>query len=737
MLETQAHIAFHLTGRMPRGEVDARGQRELYPAILAGYRDLTALRYDFPLVLVGAGDDGKPLQSLSELVDSAVKNIAADTDADRLQKHALRIEREIRKLVAEGSAGSLAQLCDIVARRIGANGDGQLQDSLSRLRAALKTDGEVIDCDKAMPFRLFQHAWQSLQDQKTKKFWADINKLIMKLSDILSADFVRSKEGLSAERLRASVGGTDQNAFDFDAMSRLLAEARPSVPLPESRRQRVRGLLSILRSQRFFSPAGESDNWIGAGEPYSFMFENATDAVAAYRERLPKMTELAKAIQMAKLEASGEYSEARHDAFFAEFGDNGLDPSDIAEFPQYLVCLPAADLRAAECDLILQAFAARLPAKVVVQTDDLLTQSPITGELLFSGLRGRQLASTAMGLATCYVLQSSSSNLLQLRAQVLRGLSCPGPALFNIYSGASGSGIPPYLAAAAASESRAFPSFTYDPSAGANWASRFSLAGNSQVELDWPIQRLDYEDEAQQRVSDGVAFTFVDFMTCDRRCAKHFAAVPRAKWDDTMRPVSEFLVRESEELSQVPCLLMVDDDYHLQKVIVDEKLMRDARACMAAWHSLQELGGVHNSHAAALIERERKEWAEQAPPPTEQPQPPAAAAPSQTGAAAVAPALAPAAPAAAAEAAPETPSDEPYIETARCTTCNECTQINDKMFGYDANKQASIINPDAGTYLQLVEAAESCQVSIIHPGKPRNPNEPGLEELMKRAEPFL
>jgi hypothetical protein len=47
------------------------------------------------------------------------------------------------------------------------------------------------------------------------------------------------------------------------------------------------------------------------------------------------------------------------------------------------------------------------------------------------------------------------------------------------------------------------------------------------------------------------------------------------------------------------------------------------------------------------------------------------------------------------------------------------------------------VNPDAGTYRQLVEAAESCQVSIIHPGKPRNPNEPGLDELLKRAEPFL
>ena len=192
-------------------------------------------------------------------------------------------------------------------------------------------------------------------------------------------------------------------------------------------------------------------------------------------------------------------------------------------------------------------------------------------------------------------------------------------------------------------------------------------------------------------------------------------------------PVVEFLAREPKDLTEkVPCLLMVDRDNRLQKVVVNDRLVREARRCAEAWRSLQELGGVHNSHAVALVERERKAWAEQAQPPT-------AAVQSQLGAAAAVPT----APAATAEAPPEKPPGEPYIETARCTSCNECTQINDKMFGYDANKQASIIDPDAGTYLQLVEAAESCQVSIIHPGKPRNPNEPGLDELMKRAEAFL
>ena len=192
----------------------------------------------------------------------------------------------------------------------------------------------------------------------------------------------------------------------------------------------------------------------------------------------------------------------------------------------------------------------------------------------------------------------------------------------------------------------------------------------------------------------------------------------------------------AKDLSEkVPCLLMVDRDNRLQKVIVNDTLIREARRCAEAWRSLQELGGVHNSHAARLLEQERKAWAE-----AEQARATVAPAPAAAPAAVAAPATAPAAPAAApsaAEAAPEQSPDEAYIETFRCSSCNECTQINDKMFGYDDNKQAFIKDLNAGTYRQLVEAAENCQLSIIHPGKPWNQSEPGLDELIKRAEPFL
>src|SRR5664279_5665373 len=370
-VERQAHIAFHLTGRMPQGEGDALARSGLQPALLAGYRDLTALRYDFPLVLA-AGADQQSVQSLSALFDGALKDVAANGDGERIRKHAGRLEREIRKLVAEGETGTLSKLCDAAAARSGTKNDELLAKSLKSLRGAIKIDGEVIDCDKAMPFRLFAHAWQVLQDKKAQKFRAEISKLIMKLSDILSAEFGHSKEGMSAERLQASIGEAHRDTFDFDAMSRMLTAASVNVPMPESRRQRVRGLLATLRTQRFFPPATEADKWIGVAEPYSFKFETCTEAVAAYRERLPKMTELAKAVAIAKLETDGDYNETRHDAFFANFGDNGLDADDIAVFPDYLICLRAADFRAAESDLILRAFVAGIPANLVVQTDDLL-----------------------------------------------------------------------------------------------------------------------------------------------------------------------------------------------------------------------------------------------------------------------------------------------------------------------------------------------------------------------------
>jgi hypothetical protein len=274
--------------------------------------------------------------------------------------------------------------------------------------------------------------------------------------------------------------------------------------------------------------------------------------------------------------------------------------------------------------------------------------------------------------------------------------------------------LPPYLAAAAALESRAFPAFAYDPSAGADWASRVDLSANPQPDRDWPVHRADYEDRGHQRVSVDLAFTFADFAACDHRYARHLALVPPSAWTDAMRSVSEWLAVEPiRELQTVPSLLMVDPENRLQRVLVDKTVLHDARQCRDRWRSLQELGRIR--------ERQVTRPAEPAAAPPAAPEPAAVA--SVTSAAPV-----------AAETHP--PSDKAYIDTPRCSTCNECIQINNRMFAYNENRQAYIADTLAGTYRQLVEAAEGCQVSIIHPGLPRDPNEPGLDELIARAQAF-
>ncbi|MDP2955426.1 MAG: hypothetical protein Q8N53_03315 [Longimicrobiales bacterium] len=726
--DTQAHVAFFLTGRRLAEHLAPVDGLDLRPALFARYRDLTQLRYDFPLVLVAGGSGDTFVHSLSGLVDAALAAATKDGDAERIGKHGVRVEREIRALAAGGAGGKFSSLWEQAVTRLLPGADKTFADSVKRVRGAIKVDGEVADCDAALPARLLRHAWATVQRQKGTAFRKRLDRLVLQLGDILQADFEHSEAGRSAARLQQSIGTANAGMFDFDAMSRMLTKARSKSAVPEGRLQRIRELLAVLNAQRFSAPSAAGAKKADAPEPYSFSFASCSAALAAFRERLPRLVELASAIAVAELEIDGQYDPAKHDALFKEAGTTGLDAQDLAPFPDYLVCVNAGDLSAEEHAQLMDVMSSGLPIKVLLQLDDILEESTLGEGNPTAGLRSRQIASMAIGLNEVYVLQSSSANLFRLRDRIRKGLEYLGPALFSVFSGASGeaSDLPAYLVAAAATESRAFPAFSYDPSAGPNWASRFSLEANSQVDLDWPIQGFAYEDGQHQRVSEDLAFTLVDFVATDRRYARHLAVVPRAKWNGSFMPVDESLSRDRKGVpDKVPSVFMVDRNDVLQKVIVDQRLIRDARRCREIWHSLQELGGVHNSHAERLLAREMKSWEGRMQKDAEAHAPAAGGAPAAAGAAS-----------APVAEEPARSSDEAYIETERCSTCNECTQLNGRMFAYNANKQAYIADINAGTYAQLVQAAESCQVAVIHPGKPRNPNEPGLEDLMKRAEAF-
>jgi hypothetical protein len=721
----QQQAVFHLTGRRPGVPLEPIEGLGLRPALLARYRDLSRLRHDFPVVLLDLRPGGPFARPLSDIVNEVARNAApAGPSGEALRKHLLRVERSIRQAVSAGANGSFLELWrDAVESLDGV--DGKSREVLSRAGESAGVDGALADCDESFPEKFFTHAWHAVQREKLGRTRGDINRLIARLSDILRADFVRSEEGRRPDTLKASVGSCQQGLFNFDVMARMLSLGGPSSRLAEGRRGRIEGALAVLRAQRFF-PAPDPV----PGDPgvHGFRFDSCRAVQQAFSERLAEMVELVKAMSIAELEADGRYDEARHDGFFAGFDAGALAAADLALFPDYLVCLRRRPTGAATDANLMELMSSGIPVKVLVETDEILEESSLGQGRFAFGVRSMQLASLAVGLTDAFVLQSTASHLPRLAQRIREGLAGLAPALFSVYTPTpdhSGS-VPGYLLSAAAMQSRAFPAFSYDPSAGPDLASRFSLEDNPQPDRDWPLASFEYADADLQRITAELAFTLADFAMIDPRHAGHFARVPRDAWNEHMVPVAEWLGRSPDEREQrVPYLLAVDAQDMLQRLVVDDRLMQAARRCAEHWRRLQEMGGVNNSHAARLLARERAAWAamqEAAPPPPPEPQARAESQPAEDRL--------------QADEAPERSPDEAWIETIRCSTCNECTQINDKMFAYNENQQAYIKDPKAGTFREMVEAAESCQLSIIHPGKPLNPKEPGVEELVARAQVF-
>lgn len=740
----QHQTVFHLTGRAPAAPLEPIATESLRPALLSRYRDLARLRYDFPVVLTRP-EEGEPFAlALRDIINTLVaETVPAGAAGEALRKHLLRVERDIRRAAADGRAARLSEMWAEASGPLAAD-DEALREFLARAGEEIAVDGVVADCDEYLPRTLLRHAWRVVHAEKQARARADIDSLIMKLSDILRADFVRSEAGRRPEALKAAVGTRQQALFDFDAMARLLAGGRPSGGLSAVRRARIERVLEALRSQRFFPaplPSGEP--------PYEFSFDTCRAVQQAFHERLPAMAGLVKAMAIAELECQGEYEEARHDAFFTAFGPDALSPEDMRIFPDYLVCLRGRPADTVTDTNLMQLLSSGIPVKILVEVEDILEESSAGGGGFAFGVRSVQLASLAVGLNDVFVLQSPSASLLQMQAGIRRGLEAPAPALFSVYAATAtpAGGLPRYLVSAAALQSRAFPAFTYDPTAGADLAARFSLEHNPQPDSDWAVTEFEYADESLQRVTRALAFTLADFMLTDTRYAHHFARVPHEAWNDRMVAVADWLAGSHAAADGwVPSLPAVDDDDFLQQLVADDRLIQATQRCLQNWHRLQELSGVRSSHVERVLARARAAWEAErdaqgaahgaaqavaqhatAPPP----EAPVEAGPGAgAGAGNAEPVTAP-------EDEPARNPDEAWIETLRCSTCNECTQINGQMFAYNENQQAYIKDITAGTYRELVEAAESCQVSVIHPGKPRDPTEPGLEELLERAKPFL
>lgn len=775
-------LKFYLTGIKPAGKVSFTEPGQLTPALLHSYRDLSMIRYDYPLCL-----PDKPaaqwVMPLKTIFDNLVEEtVPAGEEGAAFLKELLLLESHIKFMAEKKGGGRLTELWDNAAKmivdatRLKNQKKDTVAEQLTDARKALKTDGMLVPCDRETPRRLLQAAENLFWREKVKKFGEEINALIIRLKEVIKAGETRSPQAYAPEGLKAALG-TAEEELDFDAFSDILSESAPAEEVPEKRQQRVAQCLKSLETHRqlFSAGNGSAGNKAGSHWLTGNFTETPKAAIEKFQAQSQSLLEFFKSVRMARLELENRYREETHDAIFAEFSLDFLSAEEWRLFPPVILSLDAAKLKAEDKSRLVDIFSSNMPVKVLLRVDDLFTTENGAQENYWA----TRLARMVLNLNNAFVLQTTFSNVPALTNGLMKGLNHEGPALFAVYTGggaSDNSDLPLYMASAAALESRAYPAFIYSPEGGDNWALQFSVEATSQYSRTWPVTELSYLTAENQEANAALEFTYADFLATDKRFADHYLALPRSAWNEKMVPLHEFLqLGEAESGEKLPYILMVDNPGNLWRVLVNRRVVERARQAARDWRSLQELGGINNSHALNVLDRERKRLEEEKQLEVQEIESkyetdlaqsvdeltreivakiaagllsegmavpaPGVAAPPAPKPATAAPKSAPeettAEEAAVAEEEVEAVSfDEPYVDTPLCTSCNDCINLNNKMFAYDENKQAIIKDASAGTYRELVLAAEKCPVHIIHPGKPKNPDEAGLDELIKKAEKY-
>jgi len=360
----------------------------------------------------------------------------------------------------------------------------------------------------------------------------------------------------------------------------------------------------------------------------------------------------------------------------------------------------------------------------------------------------KEMALISMAHRTTFTVNGAISNYTHLIESYIDGLNSRRPALWNIYAPCPPEHAIPDDASERQSrlavESRAYPLMVFNPDAGETWEECLSLDGNPAMDDDWPNHALNYEEEDGTEGSMELPTTFADFALTEGRFRKHFRMAPRDTWNENMLPLGEFIDLEEEDREGMyPFIWAVDKKSHLMRVICSSELVESTEERRDYWRTVKGLAGMLEQIDPDQIAQDvRVDMAQKlasglfsmvtggsastelgalmAATPTGMSDTPASKGNGGMQPAAVA----------------DVDYESVWIDTPQCTACDECIEINPKMFIYNDEKKAIVTNPKAGSFKDIVRSAEKCTADCIHPGTPWNPGEKGLDKLVKRAEKY-
>ncbi len=768
----------------------------ILPALLNPYRDSSAIRYQYPLYLVPRGDDVDAVlaRPLSEHLSASIETFAPGAEQAKILRDNLPwLERYLRQKLLGPDPVDAPSLFSEAAEALQSHLDlresnrESLDSDLARLRATIAEGSMYLGYGPDVPLHLYVHAIRHRLEPRREELRRKVEKRAAALESLLRVDRSKSAEGNKPESVSSSVGPAGRH-LDSDALSGMLGKrSHGSQELTSARRSRVESALRELRAWddnrilvRF---AGRAVNpWFGEQVDIEVVesYEPCATANELFLDDAERFGRLFAAIRIADLEIDDRYDPPVHDSWFASFDWQAFSEEEL-QLVTRVLALESADYLATDgLPTFSHLLGSRLPVHVLswVRAYDNPAVKP--GDGPFDAYRF-ELANLGIGHRQVVVAQTSAARHEDMLAGFLCAIDSNRTSLHLVNRGTQTKTakpiLEPWFVASAALEGRAHPFLLVNPDAGDQAAKRVSFEGNPQPDADWPVETLEYRSAEGDETRMELAFTFADYALLMPALHDHFRMVPAGFESEDLVTVADYL--EADEDRLVPFVWGIDESDVLVRLVVSRALVFACRDRLNYWHSLQELAGVQNYYVEAAIERIieeqrtaleaereqlRKEHAEELETVRSEA---AGEAMGQLvdvlmgadlsgvvaggGHLATMPAALPAeveAPAEAdeAQAEPEPAEveepeeelsfDEPWLDTPACTTCDDCMGINKMMFAYNDDKQAYLTDPKAGTYEDLVRAAEICPAKCIHPGKPLDPNEPNLDELIARAAPF-
>lgn len=769
---------FHLNAKGTRGVGDPSLGLPLRPAVTV--RD-TLSQPSYPYVLP-TGDGANQPEPLSDLFTRACEELDANgTDVTFVAQHLRRLLSTANQVVdgANGSVSFEEGIGEILKRFVATfdvsdSAEEELDQQVETFKAHLALQGELLGFGPHVPIRLFAWAVESERQQQRAEFATEVRGLLNRLDDILRSDQHHSEEATSEKALAKAMGNASSAFFDAKAMAKTLPSHRGAKRLEPERRARIESVIEILSRQlnqgsdapAFYLvhadplPVGAQPN---AGTSIAHCDALMT-AKGLFDGFAASMAEVFRAIRTAQLELNEQYEPEIHDELLAGFGWQSCTNKELALLPPILVVERAQRLNEHSLAALSTVLRSARPIQILVEDD-----SSWGTATLDAGIEAN-IALTAMAHRESCVAQSTLARPSHLFASIRRMVQVPRPAM-TAYA-VPDADDPMWLSIVgdASVQGRATPCFRFDPDAGPTWADRFDLSDNPQAEAAWPSVSVPYVDGDEQEATLDLRFTFADAAGLQSELRSHFWVIPIEGWSDKQLDVATYLDSTAkQQLSAIPFIWVVDEDGVLQRAVVTRELVFACWDRLQSWRTLQELAGVDNEYAKRAAATARQEAEAEAAEQKgsleatfnvelERVRAEAAGEAMErlanvllnldTAMPATAPASAPAAAPvveaalAKAEEAPvedeeeEVSFDDPFIDTFLCTSCNDCLDLNPMLFKYDGNKQAFIDDPSAGTFAELVQAAEKCPARCIHPGKPRSGDDTATDDLVKRASAF-